>query len=97
MNALASVRMMEVRVDMADPAVVRLELATVANHPGGLGTRAVNGAVIAGMFDAALGAADLRGADRGLHDHASAVATPGLHRGGTARTGPALRHGEQPS
>ena len=58
MNALASVRMMGVRFDMADPAGVRLALATVPeHHQGGLGTRAVNGAVIAGMFDAALGVA----------------------------------------
>jgi acyl-coenzyme A thioesterase PaaI-like protein len=58
MNGLASMRMIGARVDLADPCVVRLGLAEVAEHHlGGLGTRAVNGAVIAGLFDAALGVA----------------------------------------
>ena len=58
LNALASMRMIGARVDLADARVVRLGLAAVAEHHlGGLGTRAVNGAVIAGLFDAALGVA----------------------------------------
>jgi acyl-coenzyme A thioesterase PaaI-like protein len=58
MNGLASMQMMGVAFDLSDPAVVRLGLATVSEaHLGGLGTTAVNGAVIAGMFDAALGVA----------------------------------------
>ena len=58
MNGLASMRMIGARVDLADPLVVRIGLAEVAEHHlGGLGTRAVNGAVIAGLFDAALGVA----------------------------------------
>jgi len=58
MNALASMRMIGARFDLADPHVVRLGLAEVAEHHlGGLGSRAINGAVIAGLFDAALGVA----------------------------------------
>jgi acyl-coenzyme A thioesterase PaaI-like protein len=58
MNGLASMRMIGARFDLADPQVVRIGLAEVAEHHlGGLGTRAVNGAVIAGLFDAALGMA----------------------------------------
>ena len=58
LNALPATRLIGGRFDLADPAVVRLSLPTVgAEHQGGLGTRAVNGAVIAGMFDAALGVA----------------------------------------
>jgi acyl-coenzyme A thioesterase PaaI-like protein len=58
MNALPGMLLMGARVDLSDGAVVRLTLASVGEqHLGGLGTRAVNGAVIAGMFDAALGVA----------------------------------------
>jgi acyl-coenzyme A thioesterase PaaI-like protein len=58
LNGLASMRMFGARVDLADPQVVRVGLAEVADHHlGGLGTRAVNGAVIAGLFDVALGVA----------------------------------------
>jgi acyl-coenzyme A thioesterase PaaI-like protein len=58
MNGLASMRLIGARVDLTDPKVVRLGLAEVAEHHlGGLGTRAINGAVIAGLFDAALGLA----------------------------------------
>jgi len=58
MNGLASMQMMGARLDLADPAVVRIGLAEVGEqHLGGLGTRAINGAVIAGLFDLALGVA----------------------------------------
>ena len=58
MNGLAATRMMGGHFDLGDAAVVRLRLATVAEHHlGGLDSRAVNGAVIAAMFDAALGIA----------------------------------------
>ena len=58
MNALASMRMMGARLDLADPEVIRIGLAEVGEHHlGGLGTRAINGAVIAGLFDLALGVA----------------------------------------
>jgi acyl-coenzyme A thioesterase PaaI-like protein len=58
MNALPATRLMGGVFDLADAAVVRLKLGTVAEHHlGGLGTRAINGAVIAAMFDAALGVA----------------------------------------
>ena len=46
------------RLDLSDPAVVRIGLAEVGEHHlGGMGTRAVNGAVIDGLFDLALGVA----------------------------------------
>ncbi len=58
MNGLASMRMMGARLDLEDPQVVRIGLAEVGEqHLGGLGTRAINGAVIAGLFDLALGVA----------------------------------------
>ncbi len=58
MNALPGMRLMGAVLDLGDPQVVRLRLDRVAEHHlGGLGTRAVNGAVIAGLFDAALGVA----------------------------------------
>ena len=58
MNGLASMRMMGARLELADPEVVRIGLAEVGEHHlGGLGTRAINGAVIAGLFDLALGVA----------------------------------------
>lgn len=58
MNGLASMQLMGVVIDLTDPAVAQLRLDTVHEaHRGGLGTSAVNGAVIAGMFDAALGVA----------------------------------------
>ena len=58
MNRMAAMGLMGARLDLGDPAVVRLTLPSVGEqHLGGLGTRAVNGAVIAAMFDAALGMA----------------------------------------
>jgi len=58
MNGLASIRVAGAAFDLDDTHVLRLRLAEVAEHHlGGLGTRAVNGAVIAGLFDAALGVA----------------------------------------
>ena len=58
MNALPGMRLMGAALDLSDAAVVRLTLSQVRDeHLGGLGTRAVNGAVIAGLFDAALGVA----------------------------------------
>ncbi len=58
MNALPAMRLMGTHLNLEDAAVVRITLANVVEHHlGGLATRAVNGAVIAGMFDAALGIA----------------------------------------
>jgi acyl-coenzyme A thioesterase PaaI-like protein len=55
-NSLPAMRFIGATLDCADPALVALRLETVEKqHLGGLGTRAVNGAVIAAMFDAALG------------------------------------------
>jgi len=56
MNGLPAMRLMGATIDLGDSAIVRLTLLSVSEHHlGGLGTRAVNGAVIAGMFDATLG------------------------------------------
>lgn len=58
MNALPAMQLMGARLDLADEAIVRMSLETVApHHLGGLGTKAVNGGVIAGLFDGALGVA----------------------------------------
>jgi len=58
LNELPVTRLYDTRFDLSDPAIVRLALETIGEqHLGGLGTHAVNGAVIAGMFDAALGVA----------------------------------------
>lgn len=57
-NALPGMAVMGARLDLADPAVVRVHLSEVRpHHQGGMGSAAVNGAVIAGLFDAALGVA----------------------------------------
>ena len=58
MNALPAMRTMGAALDLADEAIVAMRLETVAaHHLGGLGTKAVNGGVIAGLFDGALGVA----------------------------------------
>ena len=58
LNQLPATRLIGGCFDLGDETVVRLTLPTVGEqHLGGLGTRAVNGAVIAGMLDAALGIA----------------------------------------
>lgn len=45
-------------VNLSDSRIVQVTLPTVEeHHRGGLGTSAVNGAVIAGLFDCALGVA----------------------------------------
>jgi acyl-coenzyme A thioesterase PaaI-like protein len=57
-NALPAMRAMDASLDLSDPAVVRVHLSEVRpHHQGGMGSAAVNGAVIAGLFDAALGVA----------------------------------------
>jgi acyl-coenzyme A thioesterase PaaI-like protein len=57
-NALPGMGMMGAALDLSDPVVVRVHLSEVRpHHQGGLGSAAVNGAVIAGLFDAALGVA----------------------------------------
>ena len=57
-NALPAMSAMDARLDLSDPAVVRVHLSEVRpHHQGGMGSSAVNGAVIAGLFDAALGVA----------------------------------------
>lgn len=57
-NRLAAMRHFGATLDLGDDKVVRVMLPKVEDHHrGGLGTSAVNGAVIAGMFDCALGVA----------------------------------------
>lgn len=57
-NALPAMSAMDARLDLSDPAIVLVHLSEVRpHHQGGMGSAAVNGAVIAGLFDAALGVA----------------------------------------
>jgi acyl-coenzyme A thioesterase PaaI-like protein len=58
MNRMPAMQVIGATLDLGDPQLVALRLPTVAeHHVGGLGTRAVNGAIIAGLFDGALGVA----------------------------------------
>ncbi len=55
-NAHAGMRHMGARVDLSTPGLVRCVVDPVRpEHRGGLGTEAVNGAVIAGIFDLVIG------------------------------------------
>ena len=55
-NVLPAMRYLGARVDLSDPALVRLVVDPVQpHHRGGLGTEAVNGVVMAGLFDLAIG------------------------------------------
>lgn len=55
-NAAPAMRSLGARADFGDPAAVRVRIAELKPfHRGGLGTEAVNGAVIAGLCDAAVG------------------------------------------
>jgi uncharacterized protein (TIGR00369 family) len=55
-NAHHAMRYVGAAVDLSDPAVVRLIVDPVQpHHRGGLGTDAVNGVVMAGVFDLAIG------------------------------------------
>ncbi|MFU8821568.1 MAG: PaaI family thioesterase [Gammaproteobacteria bacterium] len=57
-NALPGMSVMGAALDLSDPLVVRVHLSEIRpHHQGGMGSAAVNGAVIAGLFDAALGVA----------------------------------------
>ncbi len=57
-NAHQGMQYIGCRLDLADPRVVRVHLPEIQpHHLGGLGTDAVNGAVLAGFFDIALGVA----------------------------------------
>lgn len=57
-NGLPAARHFGFNVDLSDPQFVAIQLGQIeAWHRGGLGTPAVNGAVIAGMFDIGLGLA----------------------------------------
>ena len=57
-NRLPAVRHFETAIDLRDPALVRVVLERIGEHHlGGLRLRAVNGAVLAGLFDCALGVA----------------------------------------
>lgn len=57
-NALPGMEVMGASLDLSDEILVRVHLSEVRpQHQGGLGSSAVNGAVIAGLFDAALGVA----------------------------------------
>ncbi|HEU4698372.1 MAG TPA: PaaI family thioesterase [Gemmatimonadales bacterium] len=55
-SALPAMRALGARADFADPGAVRVVIDRLQPfHRGGLGTEAVNGAVIAGLCDAAVG------------------------------------------
>ena len=55
-NEHPGMRYMGVRVDLSAPEVVRTYVDPVQpHHRGGLGTDAVNGAIIAGVFDLTIG------------------------------------------
>lgn len=55
-NAHPGMKHMGARLDLSTPGLVRAYLDPVLpEHRGGLGTEAVNGAVIAGMFDLVIG------------------------------------------
>ncbi len=57
-NAMPAMDVMGAHLDLSDDRLVRVHLSEVRpQHQGGLGSSAVNGAVIAGLFDAALGVA----------------------------------------
>jgi len=57
-NALPAMGAMGASLDLSDETLVRVHLTEVRpHHQGGMGSAAVNGAVIAGLFDAALGVA----------------------------------------
>lgn len=57
-NAMPAMSAMGAALDLEDPALVRVHLSEIGpHHRGGMGSSAVNGAVIAGLFDAALGVA----------------------------------------
>jgi len=57
-NLVPAVVHFQTSVDLADPAIVRVTLPRIdEHHVGGLRVRAVNGAVLAGLFDCALGVA----------------------------------------
>lgn len=57
-NEIPGMNFMGWRLDLSDDRVVAVRLPKVEpHHQGGLGTDAVNGAVVAGFFDIALGVA----------------------------------------
>jgi acyl-coenzyme A thioesterase PaaI-like protein len=57
-NAHSGMQYIGCRLDLADDRVVRVQLPQIeSHHLGGLGSDAVNGAVLAGFFDIALGVA----------------------------------------
>ncbi len=57
-NRLPAVRQFGTAIDLRDVALVRVVLEAIREHHlGGLRLRAVNGAVLAGLFDCALGVA----------------------------------------
>jgi len=57
-NGLTGVVHFGLTVDLSDSLLVRVTLPAIAEHHlGGLRSRAVNGAVLAGLFDCALGLA----------------------------------------
>lgn len=57
-NAIPGMTYLGCTLDISDERVVAVHLPEIeAHHQGGLGTDAVNGAVLAGFFDCALGVA----------------------------------------
>ena len=60
LNAMPVLTHMGAELDLSDPAVVRLALLrSNESHRGGLGTTALNGAVIAGMVDCGIATAGI--------------------------------------
>ena len=57
-NRLPGLTHFGLAIDLSDTLLVRVTLSTIAeHHTGGLRSHAVNGAVLAGLFDCALGVA----------------------------------------
>ncbi len=57
-NSIPGMKYLGCALDISDDRVVAVHLPEIqAHHQGGLGTDAVNGAVLAGFFDCALGVA----------------------------------------
>ncbi len=64
-NANPVLRMMGVQLDLSDPQCVQALIDPVLpQHRGGLGTQAVNGAVISGIFDLIIGLVGIVNSDK---------------------------------
>jgi uncharacterized protein (TIGR00369 family) len=55
-NASSVLKLMGVEIDLSSPEVIRAKIEPLSpQHRGGLGSNAVNGAVISGLFDLMIG------------------------------------------